>query len=461
MTQRKQDINFHVRDDMIDNFTPNVFTQPRVDTPQGDWVPARWLPVLYKRYSTEDGEDAYVIGKGKVVAFDCEGKLVPAGLRAALAKAAATVVLTYTADDAKWGVTDLVTGQKYVGPGTTAYTANEVALALLERGLVDGAAVVTGFVSIDFDDPPVTLSTNQIAEVVEAFISTAIGVSAYEFHVYSGRVEDGDQHFTNYSKQHQVQFLTATQMEVPHRVGSVEDDDDSLDGNESLVTAMPSPGAFPAPGEIWAASALADLDRYDIAASADVVAVKLEHRNIAEPTDRTPLTADVAGVLGRQRQSVATISREGDFFLDAAVGLLFIHVDTWATLVGGPTVVTLTYSHYDDAGAGVASERFVFLDGTVKPGDRLSYDEHSNLVRMGSAMDVLGAANTTSLGRFIGSKVFPRQLLQHVKTAFELQNMSNSGRMPGSATKGFSDQIFLMDEPVSDRLAKINFHCFE
>ena len=51
----------------------------------------------------------------------------------------------------------------------------------------------------------------------------------------------------------------------------------------------------------------------------------------------------------------------------------------------------------------------------------------------------------------------PRGLLDRVETAFKGSSFSASAKMPGTATKGFSDMITLSNEVVADQLVTINF----
>ena len=432
---------FRVRTDIFDSITPPPWVQDSIVNPHGEWKPANWLPVVFTKSNHDAGEDAFVISSGKVVAFDRQGFIVPAGLRGALDEVAATVVLTYTADDYNWGVTDLTTGQRYATNGTTTYTALVVARALVERGLVPEDVVAT--------NPPT--SNADITAVIKAFISKPIGVAAYDFYVYSGRPEDGDQFYTNYSKQHLVQFLTEQQMKVPHRVAA-ETTADVFDVSVITQTAAASgAGDFPQPGEVWSIAGIDDLTRYDLDGDEDIVALALANKPVAKNTSRTPISCDRTSVLLKEKTSLALVTTAGDWYLDAEVGLLFIHADTYAALVTANTDPTFSYSYYDDAGIGAASDQWIYFDGEGVPGDVLSVDEKSNFVKKGVAADILDSTDP-GLGRLLFTWSEPRQLLDKVKTAFNLTNMNAAGKMPGSATLGYSDMITLASETVADRI---------
>ena len=447
---------FRAREDVFDNITPTTTVQREVAAPAGEWKPAPWLPIVFSKSNIGAGTDYFVISSGKIVAFDSQGYLVPAGLRAAFAKTGATTVLTYTSDDAANGVTDLVTGAAVTG--ATSYTALEVAEAIVERGFVDAAdtnLVASGNV------PPT--SDADVEDVIQAFISEAIGVSAYDIYVWSGRPEDGDQVFNNYSKQHLVQFITELQMKVPHRTTQTTSSDSFdvsvIDAGALKVAAASGDGDFPEAGEVWLETALDDTTRY--AAEADgapVVAWALAQRPVAVNTSRTPVSCDQSGVLVTEKASISDISVEGDWYLDADVGILFTHSDTYATLVAANNDPTFTYYFYEvSASTGASSDRYIFYDGEQRAGGRLSYDENSNFCPMGSAQDALGAGNTRSIGRLLKLDSEPKDLMENVKTAFQLTGMGATSQMPGSATSGYSDLITLAtEEDVADQIAIIN-----
>jgi hypothetical protein len=459
MTATRYSARHNVRTDLWDSITPNNVVQRDVSAPHGEWKPAPWLPTVFTKSNVGAGTDAFVISSGKVIAMDRQGYIVPAGLRAAFAKTAATTVLTYTSTDYDWGVVDLTTGARYGTNGTTTYNAGQVALALLERGLVPYDSF-TGHAAFDFALG--TLSDAQIIEIIQAFVKPAIGVAAYDVLVWAGLPEDGDQWYHNYTKQHQIQFLTELQMKVPHRVANSTSADSfdvsDIDAGVLKVAAVIGDGDFPIAGEVWTAAALTSLSRYSIAATDTVVAWGLANRPVAtNVTGRTAISCDVTGVLTNEKTSIAGISSEGDWYLDAEVGLIFTHSSTYATLVAANSDPTFSYYYYDDANTGTTTERYIFFDGEGTPGDDISYDEKSNFVVMASTGDALGGSNTRSLGRIHRIQVEPRGYLDKVKTAFNLSNMDAKGKTAGSATSGYSSLIHLAAdiEDVADRVVVV------
>jgi len=248
-------------------------------------------------------------------------------------------------------------------------------------------------------------------------------------------------------------------MKVPHRT-TQSTTSDSFDVSAVTETAAVSgDGDFPEAGEIWNETALDDVTRWaSVVDGKSVTAWALAERPIAKNTSRTPISCDQSGVLVNEKTSIADISAEGDWYLDLEVGVLFTHSDTYDTLVTDDNDPTFTYYYYEvGAATGAASDRFVFFDGEGKPGDFLSYDEHSNFVVMASAQDALGTSNTEWIGRLLEIQSEPKDLMDKVKTAWGLSGMSAVSQMPGSATSGYSDLITLATaEEVADQIAIIN-----
>jgi hypothetical protein len=442
-----------VREDILDNITPKVGVQAEIRTPAGDWKPSAWLPVQFTKTNVNAGTDAFVCSKGKAVAFDAQGLLCPAGMRTKLGGNGATgvfagTVLTYTQTDVDWGVVDLTTGERLTAAVT--YTGEALCDALIERGLVREADATAAGATV-----PVAADAD-VNAVIDLFISRPVGMALYDMNVWAGRPEDGDQYFTNYSKQNGVQFVTEWQMKLPHRVAGAEAADGfdaaTLDGAGSATYAA---GSAIAAGEYWDATNASQLARYSglLTATSSVVALGLAEANIARETDRTPLACDRTGVLVRARGSVDAIAKEGDYFLDAEVGALFLHTDTWATLVAlGAVTTNFSYSFYTDTGVASA-HRFAHVDGPVAPGDFLAVDEESNLTKASAAQITAGQE---VVGRVLAVEVEPRALLAETKTAWNIQGVTAASQMPGSATKGFTDLITLSQETVADQVVIAN-----
>lgn len=438
MSQNRYSANFNIRSDVFDNITPQNIRQRDISAPAGPvsaWRPAAWLPVQWTATNSSAGTDAFVISGRKVVALDSEGRVVPAGLRGALAAATVSdTVLTYTSTDADWGVLDLVTGARVTG--AVSYTSKEVCEALVQRGLVDVAGL-TAF--------PDAVQNGEAAEVIERFISLPVGICAYDVHVWSGRAEEGDQYFHNYSKQHAVQFLTEAELVVPHRVAGsapTEAFDFAALGTGTLYDA--STNLFPAAGELWEDSELANLGRYAVGATSAIHAIKLANDKIAKNTTATPITCTDATVLVTEVTSAAAVTAGGEFYVDYDAGLIFFH-----NSVQPAGAVTFGYSYYVSE-ASDAAHRMVHFDGIARPGARLGVDAASNLCVSNATGDVLSGA--VDLGYVLFTQSQPVGNLDKVKTAFNLSGMPASGKMPGSATAGLSDMLTLSPELVADQV---------
>lgn len=452
MTVKRTNANFRLRNDVLDQITPKNVVQPDIRAPHGPWRPAAWLPVVFTKTNIQVGEDAFVCSSGKVVAMDTESYLVPAGQKLLLKAGAGALV--YTARDVEWGVTDLVTGAEVAAP--VSYTSIEVAEALIERGLVlEQDAVDAG------GTVPPTLQAHADV-IIDIFISPPVGYAGYDFYVWSGLPEEGNQHYTNYSKQHAVQFLTEGQLQLPHIVPDETSADAfavaTLDGAGTTVAVD---GDMVSPTEYWDATNLAAITRYApfLTAASPVVGLGLDpggggtQFRIATPTDRTPFTVDTAGVLVRHRKTPDLVQKEGDWYLDAELGVLILHSDTWATGVAATATWTFSYSYYGALPAlSAANHRLVHFEGPALPGRRVTYDSQSNWI----AADEGVTPEVDILGRLLKVKRSPAPLLSSVKTAWNFANAGATFQMPGSATKGFPDWITLSEEVVSDQTVILN-----
>lgn len=441
MAAERYSSTFYVRN-LRSSITPSWKWQASCVNPHGPhkgWIPARWLPIAFSLTDNPDGTDYYVISSGKIVALDAEGRLVPAGLREALVGAAtSTVVLTYTATDVEQGVYDIETGRRLTAAKTV--TSLAVAKALINRGLVDRSSA------------PSTVA--HIREVIRAFISRPVGISFGNVYVYSGQPADGDQTFTNYSKQHVVQFVTEHEVRCP-RMSAGTATEDTIDVSAVTLASSNTSGTRPADGTVLNATGTGALGRWNSDDVGDVVTIVLSVRDVAAETDRTPLTCDVDHVLLRSRTSIALVAKAGDYYLDAAAGYLVIHRDTWDTLVTDNDDPTISFYAYSDS-ALAASTQFIYFTGTAVPGDLMSVDKASNFCRKGSTVDILDSTDP-NIGRFMGWQREPFDLMANVKSGVRQTNAPVAARVPGSATKGYSDMITLANELVADSCAIILF----
>jgi hypothetical protein len=444
MSVRRTTTNFVKRDDILGQITPDPFVRKSWEaaTPAGEWKPAAWLPVQFTKSDIHQGTDAYVISAGKVVAFDSTGRVVPAGL----ANMSGASALVYTATDVAYGVVDLTTGERVASAVT--YSALQVGLALLARGLVLEQDVIAASGTV----PPTTNTHG--SEIISLFISDPIGVIIQDVLVWAGNPQDGDQFFTNYQKQHLVQFVTAAQMGLPQMVGAEATESIDASGLTTEVYNASTNNQVDA-NDYWSAANVCRIARYSgiLTSASPVAAIGLDplgtgaQVRIATNTDRTPISCDDAAVLVRERTSPANISKAGDWYLDGDAGVLFLHSTTFAYLVSLATSVDFTYSYY--ATAAATAHRYTHFCSWAQPGDYVTFDSQSNFKK--------GVVGTDKIiGRVLRVNRQPNSLLQNVKTAWNLSGAANTAKMPGSATKGFTDLITLSQESVADQVVIIN-----
>ena len=355
MAIRRFSGSWKTRDDVMDNITPNNVVQPNVSVPAGEWKPAAWLPIVW---TGEASKDSFVISSGKVVAFDREGRIVPAGYKKACSGASATtdVIVTYTSADVSAGVIDIETGSAVSAAKTV--TLAELASALLGRGLVAESEVTDS----DFHAGNV-FDVAQVGDcklIADLFFSDPVGICAYDVYVWAGDSAD-TLNYLNYQKQHLIQFFTDMQMQVPHAsLAKVTSAD--ISGLTGWSAASGDGEVFPdgadAGEELFLTeSDLSGLARYsDLSPVDNVVGIALEHNPVAVNTDRTPITSS-GSALSRERTGYNKLSKAGDWYLDAEVGILFLFSTDGTS---APASQTISYFHYD-SGESSRSVRSVLL----------------------------------------------------------------------------------------------------
>ena len=461
MTIRRFSGTWKTRDDVMDNITPNNVVQPNVSVPAGEWKPAAWLPIVW---TGEASKDSFVISSGKVVAFDAQGRIVPAGWakKWAALSAVGDPAITYTSADASAGVIDLSTGETCsAGP----VRLDDLASGLLSRGLVEEAEVAAGFVDETGTGFDATEAQDCLA-VVAAFIGAPIGICAYDVYVWAGD-SAGELNYLNYQKQHLIQFFTDMQMQVPHaalEVATTADLSTAALYTGALDQGIEFPSAEEAGTELRVdATALAGLARYDVDSSDEVCAFALLQQP-ARNTERTPIESS-STLLVRERSSIAKISQAGDWWLDADARLLFVYsADSGLTSPAGAGE-TVDYYHYDNSES--SADRQVCVVGDVKAGDFVTFDQYSNFVKAepvtisstegGTAVgdaadtDVLSADvyGSDVVGRVLAVIAQPKGLLDRVRTAWDGSSFSAADKMPGTATAGYTDLITLSPENVA------------
>ena len=437
---------FKVRTDMMDNITPNNTVQMNASVPAGEWKPAAWLPTLWQN---EASKDFFVISSGKVVSLDASGRVVPAGLLKRLADSDHDeTIINYDASDVDARVIDIRTGNPLLLGDIGDVDSATFCKAVLDQGWVISALNPAG-------------STASCKIIGRQFISAPVGIAAYDVYVWAGD-DAANLHFTNYQKQHLIQFFTDVQMRVAHVCEPTASD--VFAGDDKVAGAT-----------------LKALTRYSHLDMTDVMAYEWTSK-LAGNTSRTPVTLKIAANAawsGRERNDISLLARAGDWYLDADAGrVLFFEAGGNAVIpVDANGVALAVLTAFDYTATVSVNEKMMHLVGDAKPGDFVVFDVNSNFVvrdmataenvtfaaaGAGTAVEVEAALASLrdqhewTIGRVFAFQKEPRGLLERVRTGWNGSEFGADAQMPGSATKGFSDLITLSDETVADEIAIIN-----
>jgi len=458
---------FKTRTDIMDNITPNNVVQTNVSVPHGEWKPASWLPVVWQN---EKSKDYFVISSGKVVSFDASGRVVPSGLlrRCLDASAHDTNIIDYDANDKAARVIDITTGEFYAGAGTTGITLRAFIKAASENGWLPGEALPA-------EDGDAT-ELAALKALAKKFISAPVGICAYDVYAWAGD-DPANLHFTNYQKQHLIQFFTDIQMKAAHVAAAnteTEPETDFTLANKKVL----------------ANATLKAMPRYKgLPLSANAVGLKLA-KPAAAHTSRTPFVVAMDnGVTPRHRSEPSLVAKNGDWYLDDEASILIMWDEDGT---GKPDdLASVTYYHYEGAASAEATsdqEKYIHFVGDCKPGDFVTFDRQSNMISLSefsianSAFAATAAGDPTDaeikaevdrlrdalvtrheeeelvVGRVMDIIKEPRGLLERVRTGFQGDEFDASAKMPGSATGGFSDMITLSAEiqTVADQIVVVN-----
>ena len=239
-----------------------------------------------------------------------------------------------------------------------------------------------------------------------------------------------------------IQFFTDIQMRVAH----ICDEAETVD----LTALTIINGA--------ALGVVANYPRYAGYDLTDVVAYDLGLGKIASSTSRTPVSfsdATFSATL-RERSDISLLAKAGDWYLDADAGrILFWELDgdqAPASFAGNILVSDYTVGSSNQ-------ERMMMMVGDCRPGDFISFDEMSNF----KVADATDHSENLVVGRLLALFKESRGLLERVRTGFRGDDFDATAKMPGSATKGFSDLITLSHhygnddgDLVADEIAVIN-----
>ena len=379
--------------DHVGNIIPVVEHSEGV-RPHGEFKPAAWLPVQFfdKFY-----ENWFVSMPGKVLAFDNQGRVVPAqyGLDSA--------TITYTANDVDAGVIDARTGST---------------LLLANIGTFNVSAVT------DFMGTGVTLA-----------ISKPSGVAPYVMLKWAGDASSLDDGFNpaayaqhNYNMQHRVAILCDYVLELP------------------LV-----------PATVSSAEAITQDSRASNVATMNAVS----NLPVAKNTQRTEITftegagapGDVATRFAVEKDAAADVAAAGDWHVNLTTGVISVY----AAADVGATDYKVTYSHYASAPTGSNVSRFACALGDLKPGDFVKANADSNYVKATPKTYGDGVTNDFDtfadiLGQVLEVEdVYDKDALSKVRTAFDSIGTDATGALPayagqmdqmaGSATGGVEQKV--------------------
>jgi hypothetical protein len=161
-------------------------------------------------------------------------------------------------------------------------------------------------------------------------------------------------------------------------------------------------------------------------------------------------SADMATLVVNKKNKIADIAKEGDYFVDYAKGIVFVHASDGATT---PISNSSTVKFYQYGGASSEDHQHIYFVGTCKPGDHITWDFESNFIVDSSP------GYGTSLGRVLEIQEFPKSLMERTTTAWQGSSFDASMRMPGTATQGLPDNLTLAgqnDEVVGNRMVIAN-----
>lgn len=460
--------NHKFYDDM-GRITPNV-DWSESHRPHFEAQVASWLPVV--RYEQEI-RSWFVVSAGKIASVDRERNIVLSGYKKAWIPGAANV-LTYTTDDVSAGTIDLTTGSAVAS--AVQYSETQITTALRARGLI------------------------KETERAMDFISHPIGYASYNFYQAAGTDVRNPATYTyhNFKPQELVAVTCDYVMVAPLTPAAAATETMANDNTAGADTALSTNG-FGVKG--WYNSTqINDSDRFasSIAADADIVCYVFDNYPVARNTGSTPITSDVTGGLVEEKNSVSAVTAAGDFYIDYAVGILFLYEEGGNAIPTGWSVSsTVDYFHYASAAGSAQVSSYFCATGDIKEGDLVTYDANSNLIKaeldIANAMGYNGSGNayTTDpdydtaadadislqleqavanyesgiIGQVLNSIDYPRDYLDRVRTAYEgsvstpnpLTGIPTQASMqtPGSATGGRSDQLTYTNS--ADKVLIVNF----
>jgi hypothetical protein len=453
--------------DKVGNIIPDICHSEGV-SPAGEFKPAAWLPVQYK---DKHFENWIVVLPGKLIALDPDGCVMPASYGAST-----TPDVTYTQSDVDAGTIDVATGL----PVVAAKVVNlEYLSGVKESGwttTLAGVSKTSGFMGRFGVAWPGCVSKSSVSLIYP------IGVAPYAYLQWCGG--DGfnptEYYQYNYNMQHQVAPLCDYVIKLP--LIPCPSGSETVDGTvtaSALIfgTANVHTRAYAQANATGRYSATTGT--VPVLSTYPVIAVALDNYPVAENTARTTIVlsctaGDVSSILVNEVGAVSAVTQAGDYFVDYAVGVIFIYSSDGSTVpvaLSSATAATIVYYHLDDAATVLSKFACVLADTTnLKAGDFLKCSSSgSNWVLADPTTDNFAVI----MGQIVGFEVHPKDLLQHVHTAYmpalatdssgsmangvagsASLNLGQMDQMPGSATGGMPDLIHYAG--AADTLVLIN-----
>lgn len=365
--------------DHVGNIVPVVEYSEGI-RPHGEFKPAAWLPVqFYDKYF----EDWFVTMPGKILAFDNQGRVVPAqyGL--------ASATITYTTDDVNAGVIDVRTG---------------VTLLLGAIGTFNVSAV-----------------SSMMGTGVALSVSHPIGVAPYPFWQWAGDGSAGDDGFNpayyrqhNYNQQHRTAVLCDYVLELPLVPATTTAQAITQTSNAANISTMVALGNLPV--------------------------AKNTARTPFTFSEGAGAPGDVAAKFLNEQATVADVTSAGDWNVNLTTGVITVY----STGAIGATDYELIYSHYASAPTGSSVSKYACALGDLSAGDFLKCNADSNWVEATTVLT--GNATTGDEFNVIMGQVLEvedllgKDYLDRVRTAYDPAiGTSATGALPGTA--GQLDQM--------------------
>lgn len=352
-------------------FSHEIFNQNQITKRYMVLLPGKLVGLTRENKAvTEFGEDLQSGNRGRIV---------PAGVRINWrAASGGTDILEYTSLDVEERIMDLTTGEPVVAP--VAYDKDTVTAALRGRGLLGAEEELHEFVS-----RPV------------GFMETAVyawcggdGIQPRGFRHHNYKVQGEvpviqDGHALRLP---QVPLADAT-VTVPV-IGTVASDIVETEGGSPL----------------WVTSAGGELSGLDLTlrygsdlTGVDFVGLVLGTRSI-EHSFITPLKitrggADVtSAVLKSRKESIAQLSKAGDYYVDLDMGILFMYEDGGDAIPTGMAAGDVVTFFRNTASDTTQETLFASVKGDVVPGDFLVCDGQSNFRKYVPAPDLILSTET-------------------------------------------------------------------